>query len=148
MTDKKSVRALRMNGIKSDGSTNTELVQLVVRDPFTNEEIREDDGEPAVYIMLRAMPPDEHEAIVKKHTRMEKNPNGGRGLFEVIDQNAVSDEIMLRVIASWHGFVGADDKPLQCNDRTKLRIDERIKVQVSRKIFGAEATEVASESFR
>jgi hypothetical protein len=145
---KKTVRALRMNSVRSTGETNTELVKLVVRDPYTGEEMREDDGTEAVIILLQPIPDADHNAVIKKHTRLEKNPAGGRQLFEVVDQQAVSDELMQKGIVSWRGIVAADDRPLVCTDRTKVLLDERVKIQVSRKLFGVEAVEVAAESFR
>lgn len=144
-------RALRMNSLRSDGRVNTDLVELVVRDPFTGEELREDDGTPSVVIFLQPLPEHgegSHEEILRRYTRLEKNPAGGRQLFEVTDREAVANEILERTVARWVGIVGVDDRPLVCNAYTKTHIDERIRVQITRKLFGAEATEVAADSFR
>lgn len=141
----KTVRALRMNSLRADGQENTDRVELVVRDPFTGVEIREDDGTPAVVIVLRPLAPGVHDAIIVKHTSLKRV---GQTLSEYIDQTAVSNEILCTVIEGWTGLVGCDDRPLLCTDAVKIKIDERLKMQVTRKLFGAEAVEVGAETFR
>lgn len=148
MTEPKTRRVLRLNRVNGDGRPRTGLIDLVVKDPVTGEELREPDGSPAVVLKLHPMLDDERAAIVKTHTRLERDPGGGRGLFEFTDQSAVADEIMCKAIDSWDGLVGADDRPLVCTDQTKVLLDAFLRVQVTRKLFGAEAVEVLAESFR
>lgn len=147
MADTKKVRALRMNSLRSDGTTNTDDVILVVRDPLTGEPMLHDDGTPAVTITLRPLRDGEHDEIVRRHTTPEKSPTG-RGFYEKVDSQAISDEILEQTIVSWAGLVGVDDRPLVCTARTKRLLPERVKIQVTRKLFDGEATEVAAESFR
>lgn len=148
MTDQKTRRALRLNRVNGDGRPVTGEIVLVVKDPATNEEMREPDGSPAVTIRLRAMDDAERASVVESFKTFEKDPNGGRGLFEVVDQGKVADEIMRRAITSWDGLVGADDRPLVCTAQTKVLLDAFLRVQVTRKLFGFEAVEVLAESFR
>lgn len=147
MSDK-TRRALRMNRLRSDGTENTDLVTLVVRDPMTGEEIREDDGTPAVTIDLQPITEAERVEIVKLYTRLEKNPDGSRGLFELTDNAGAVDEMMRRAVVRWTGLVGCDDRPLACTKQTVVLIDAALRAQVTRKLFGAEAVVLSAESFR
>lgn len=140
-------RVLRMNNLRADGSPNTETVELVVRDPFSGVELRNDDGTPAVAVTLRPMSDDERKAIIETHTSWKKDPVSGR-LMEVTNEQAVADDAMKRVILDWRGLVAADDQPLCCTDATKVLIDKHLKMQIQRKLFSAEAVEVSAESFR
>lgn len=148
MAEPNTVRVLRMNNVRSDGRTNTELVPLVVRHPVTREEIRNDDGTPAVVIDLQPISDEEHEAILKAHTSLQRAEGGGRQLFPVVDGAAVTAAILRRGIVAWRGLVGADDRPLVCTDQTKPLLDDAVRNQVLRKLFGGEVVEITAESFR
>jgi hypothetical protein len=145
---KKTRRVLRLNRVTGDGLPVVGTITLIVRDPMTNEDLLEPDGSPAVTIQLRPIDDVERAEIGAAHRTYEKDPNGGRMLFEVIDQTKVADEILRRAIVSWQGLVGADDQPLVCTNATKVLLDAFLRVQVTRKLFGAEAVEVLAESFR
>lgn len=147
MADKKTVRVLRMNSIKSDGTPNTNTIEMIVKDPINGQEILEEDGTGAVVVELRALTKEEHDEIIREFTTHEKS-TGGRGLVERVDHRGVDDEILRRCIKGWRGLAGSDDKPLVCTNATKVLIDPFLKLQVQRKLFGAEAVEVAAESFR
>jgi hypothetical protein len=139
---------LRLNRINGDGTPRQTLIDLVVKDPVSGAELREADGTPAVVIHLRPMSDDERSKIVADGTRLEKDPQGGRGLYELVDQAKVAHEIMRRSIQSWDGLVGSDDRPLVCTDQTKVLLDAFLQAQITRKLFGAEVAEVLAESFR
>jgi hypothetical protein len=141
-------KVIRINRVLSNGQKTAGEITLVLADPRTGEELRNDDGSPVATIRLQAMDEDERRAIVAAHTTMEKDPNGGRGLFEKTDAQAVNDEIYDRTILGWDGIAGADDRPLVCNASTKRALDSYIKSQVTRKLFGAEVVEVLAASFR
>lgn len=143
-----TVRALRMNSLRSDGTPNTDLVRLEVKDPRTGEVIRNDDDSAAVIVNLRPMTPERRAAIVQEHTRLEKSPNGGRGLFEVVDERAAALAVLCEAIQSWTGLVGCDDKALACTAQTKVLLDAHLNLQITQKLFGAEAVEVSPDSFR
>ena len=140
-------RALRMNSVRADGSPNRDTVELVVRDPFTGLEMRNEDGSPAVSMTLRPMTDDERIAIIDEHTKPKRDPITQR-MIEMVDEDGVMNEIMRRAIVDWSGLVACDDQPLRCTDRTKVLLDKSLKLQVQRKLFSAEATEVAADSFR
>lgn len=149
MTEKKTRRALRMNNLRSDGRPNTEPIVLVVRDPSTNEPmVDEKTGAPEVTITLQPMSDDERKQIVADRTTPQRDPNGGRGLYELTDHVEVTNDVLRKAVTSWDGIIGADDRPLVCNQQTVVLIDSSLKAQITRKLFGAEAVEVAAESFR
>lgn len=140
--------ALRLNYVRGDGSANPDPIVLVVQHPVTGEELRDPDGTPAVTITLRSISDEERRGIVEMFRTLEKDPAGGRGLLERVDQQAVTDEILRRGILRWEGLVGSDDQPLVCTDQTKILLDRFLQLQVSRKLFNAEAVEVLAASFR
>lgn len=142
MADQKTRRVLRLNRVNSNGSAVDTAIRLTLKDPITNEDLE------GVVVVLDPMTEDERRAIVAAHTNKEKDPSGGRGLFEFTDVKAANDEIFCKSIASWEGIAGADDRPLVCTDQTKLLLDATIRAQINRKLFGAEAVEVLAESFR
>lgn len=146
MSDTRTV--LRLNRVRSDGSANRDLIAVVVKDPVTGEEMREADGTPAVVIYLRPMEEEERRAIIAEHTVLEKDPQGGRGIFERVDTKAVTDEVLRRAIDHWEGIAGSDDRPLICTDQTKILLDPFLQAQITRKLFNAEAVEVLTASFR
>jgi hypothetical protein len=135
-------RVLRLNRVKSDGTPASADVPLTLKDPATGDPLE------GVVVYLQMLSEDERKAIVETHTRLEKDPNGGRGLFEFTDVRAANDEIYCKTITRWEGIVGADDRPLVCTDATKLVLDAAIRAQVMKKAFGAEVVEVVAESFR
>lgn len=141
MADQTTRRVLRLNRVTSNGAAVEPTVPLTLNDI---------DGTPldGVTVDLYLMPEDERRAIVAAHTRLEKDPNGGRGLFEFTDVKAANDEIFCKCVKRWSGIAGADDKPLVCNDATKLLLDATYRAQITRKIFGAEVVEVLAASFR
>lgn len=139
---------LRLNRVNGDGTARQGLINLVVKDPVSGVELLDDSGAPAVVIRLRPMSDDERAAIVAEYTHLEKDPQGGRGLFERVDQTAVQHALLRRAIADWDGFVGSDDRPLVCNDQTKVLLDAFLRAQITRKLFGFEAVEVLAASFR
>lgn len=148
MTEQKKVRALRMHSVTGDGQPNKALIRCILRDPRSGEEMIDDEtGEPLVYVMLRPIDRDEHNEIIRGHTKLERVP-GGKNLAEFTDGRGVDDEVMRRAIQSWHGLIGADDKALVCNDQTKVLLDQFVKLHLSRKLFGLEAAEVAADTFR
>jgi hypothetical protein len=142
----KTRRVLQVAYLQSDGRLNREDITLVLRDPNTGEELRDAHGEPEVFMVLRAIGKAEHEEIVKSCTRHEKGPSGRP--TERVDHDEVQNEILRRTIQRWEGLVAADRAPLPCTDQTKVLLPMLVKGQVTRKLFGAEATEVVSESFR
>lgn len=141
-------KVLKLHRLTGDGQVNTEPIILVLKDPATGEELKNDDGSPAAFLRLRALDEAARRAIVAKHTRLEKDPNGGRGLFEFTDITAANEEILDQGIEGWEGIVGADEKPLVCTSVTKAAIDAYIKTQARQKLFGAEVVEVLAASFR
>lgn len=142
-----TVKALRINSVTSDGKKNDQPILCVLRDPRTGEELRHDDGSPAVYIECRTIDKAEHEAVLQEHTRLERAP-GGKQLAEFTDARKAEDDLLRRGIVRWHGLIGADDRPLVCTDATKVLLDAFIRNAVMRKLFGLEAAEVAPDTFR
>jgi hypothetical protein len=144
-TTRKVLRLARVNG---NGTEMPETVTLVLKNPVTGDPILNDDGTPAVFVTLKPMTEEQRKAIVGSHTTTEKDPNGGRGLFEKTDADAANDEILDRSIVSWEGIAGADDRPLVCTPGTKRLLDGYIKAQITKKLFGSEVVEVLAASFR
>lgn len=142
MAEQKTRRVLRLNRVNGNGSAVDTALRLTLRDPATNEEIE------GVVAVLHPMGEDERRAIVATHTKLEKDPSGGKGLYEFTDLRAANDEIFCRSIVTWEGIAGADDRPLVCTDATKLLLDASLRAQINRKLFGAEAVEVLAASFR
>lgn len=142
MAQQKTRRVIRLNRVNGNGAPVGTEVPLTLRDPATGDEIE------GVVVTLRMMPEDERRAIVATHTSMEKDPGGGRGLFEFVDLRAANDEIFCKSIVRWTGIAGADDQPLVCTDQTKLLLDPLHRGQIQKKAFGAEVVEVLAASFR
>lgn len=140
-------KALRLNRVTGDGRPATKEIPVELIDPSTGDVLRNDDGTAAAVIIVRPIDDEEHKAIIDEFTTLEKDPAGGRGLFEKTDAKAVTDEVLRRCIVRWTGIVGADDQPLVCNTSTKVAIDAAMRTQVTRKLFAAEAV-VLAESFR
>lgn len=139
-------RVMRINSLAPDGRPNSGTITLVLRDPLTGEEYRDEDGTPLVYIDLRAIPPSEREAIRKQYTEVKKGANGRP--YEETDAEAVQDEILRRAILRWDGIVAANDEPLVCNELTKVALPDYVQLQITRKLFGVETAEVRQASFR
>lgn len=149
MADKTTRRVLRLNSVTSAGALTSGVITLVLKDPASGEELRDPDtGEPDVVVFLKPVTDQERREVVKQFTTLEKDPNGGRALVEVVDQTEVTNEIMRRAIDSWDGIAGSDDRPLVCTAATKALLDGYIKAQISRKLFSAEAVQVAATAFR
>lgn len=144
----KTRRVIRISRVTGDGEKTPGHLTLILKDPVTANDLLNDDGSPAATMQLRPIDEDERRAVVQEHTRLEKDPNGGRGLFEYCDAGAANDELLCRAIVSWDGLVGSDDRPLVCTRATKLVLDNYIRGQVTRKLFGSEVVEVLAASFR
>lgn len=140
-------KALKLNRVLGSGAKTPDTVVLVVKD-YEGQDITNDDGTPAVTITLRPIAEDERRKIVAEFTRLEKDPNGGRGLFEHTDAQGANDEILRQAIVRWDGIVGYDEQPLVCTDATKLALDAFVRSQITRKLFGSEVVEVLAASFR
>jgi hypothetical protein len=138
----KTRRVLRLNRVNGNGTAVGTDVPFTLRDAATGEPLE------GVVVTLRMLSEDERKAIVASHTRLEKDPAGGRGLFEFIDLRAANDEIFCKTIVDWTGIAGADDRPLVCTDQTKLLLDVVYRGQIQKKAFGAEVVEVLAASFR
>jgi hypothetical protein len=141
-------RVLRLSRVNGDGKSAPTTLTLVLKDPATGEELVAADGTPEVFLTLEPISEEDRKAIIFEHRRLEKDPAGGKQLYEFIDLQAANDAIFCRVVKGWSGLAGADDRPLVCTDATKLLLDHTIRGQVNKKIFGTEAVEVLAESFR
>ncbi len=142
----KTRRVMRINALAPDGRPNEGEITLVLRDPLTGEDYRDEDGTPLVYIVLQAIPPAERDQIRENHTVVKKGANGRP--YEETDHVAVDAEILRRAIKRWSGIVAANDEPLVCTAATKVALPDFVKVQISRKLFGVETAEVRQASFR
>lgn len=148
MTEAKKRRVLMIGRVNGDGTPVAGAITLVLKDPATNEELRAPDGSPEVFLELRAIDEDQRKSIIAAHTRLEKDPAGGRGLYEFTDAKAANDDLLDHAIVRWTGLAGANGLPLVCTRQTKLLLDVGIRAQVMKKVFGAEVTEVLADSFR
>jgi hypothetical protein len=148
MSEKKTRRVLQLARVTGDGQPVKGPMILVLRDPATNALLVDEAGTPEVFMSLRSIPEEERKAVIAEFTTLEKDPQGGKGLFELTDYKAANEELLDRAILSWEGFAGADDRPLVCTRATKLLLEANIRNEVWKKVFGAEVREVLAESFR
>lgn len=123
---------LKMHTVNSDGSPVSDVIACVILHPETMQPL------PSVVAQVRPMSPKEHRKIIRANTSAKRGP---RGLEEVVDNDAIVDEVVRRNVVSWVGIVGADDAPLACNDQTKAALDVRVKVQLFAKIVGADVVD-------
>lgn len=141
-------KALRMHSVLSDGQPNPDaIIEHTLVDPDTGRPYAGDDGQPSVVIVLRPLSHDEWRRIVRKHTQRLPNKRT-RAMEEVTDWDAVQDDATSRVILSWRGILGADDKPLVCNDDTKRALDGELKNELVARAMRPEGVDASDESFR
>ena len=133
---------MKLRSVFADGSRNenTEF----------DLEIKGPDGLPydePVIIRCQMVPASVRKAAEKESRGYVKN-QATRGMqLETDWEKAVDIEIRYAVL-SWSGIYGADDKPLVCNDETKVHLPPHIKAQVLEAAVTTEAADHTAASFR
>lgn len=142
------MKGLKLHTVNSDGTKVKETtVDVEIKDPDTQARVLDEQGQPCVVVTILPCSQSEWRAIMRKHTEKQLN-RSTRSMEEVVDDVAAEHELLRTKIVTWRGFVGADDKPLVCNDATKVELDPRVKNTIVNRILGSEVVEAKADSFR
>jgi len=125
-----------------DGTSRAgQTFEHVVRDPDTGELIED------AVVTCRVITKAEAREYRQRHTTRVADPKTHR-MVDVVDDQAVADEIAADIVQSWRGFVGADDQELVCTPETVEALDDRIRLQIVQAVFGVEVTGRGPDTFR
>lgn len=141
------MRVFKLQNVKGDGSSVADAFPFYPDvDPKTGKPYVNDDGKPAVVVMLRIISRERYRDIVKANTHHDPTSKGG--ITERVDWDGVNGDACAYAIVSWSGFVGADDKALVCIDGTKRAIDTALMNAILSAAMYAQPAEVTAASFR
>lgn len=147
------MRVLKLQNVRGDGTPSAEAFSFYPDvDPKTGKPYVDEQGAPAIVVMLRTLSREQYRAIVKQHTQHTvtgASANGTGALMqEKVDWDSVNADAAAAAIVGWKGFVGADDKPLVCIEATKRAIDDGLRTAIINSAMYAQPVEVTAESFR
>jgi hypothetical protein len=141
-------RVYKLHAINSDGSeTEEKLIPFIFTDPATGNPYLDAQGEPEIVVYLRPISPSKSREVERDHTRRQLNKQS-RAMEEVVDWEAVQDDLIAYTIQSWKGLVGADDQPLQCVLDAKLGLPGDLKNDLLKRAMQGEAVHSPAVSFR
>jgi hypothetical protein len=136
---------LQQRNIKGQ-EANLEAFDYIPKDPVSGNPLVDEEGGPM--FRVRPMGRAEYFQIVKKAEKPVIDPRT-RGVILEVDSQAVSDEVLRRVLLGWNdAIVDCDGTPIPCTDDTKLMIDGRFLDQVKVAAMGAEVVVGVAASFR
>lgn len=141
-------RVYKLHAINSDGTEAEEkLIPYVFTDSATGDPYLDANGDPEIVVHLRPISPSKSREVEREHTRRQLNKQS-RAMEEVVDWEAVQDDLIAFAIHSWKGLVGADDQPLQCVLDAKLGLPGDLKNDLLKRAMQGEAVNSPAASFR
>lgn len=145
----KTGAVLKINSLRSDGSSNDGTVDVPLRDPQGQVILGEDGETPAIVFTGVPLPYNEWQRRLKKqYTHKVPNPNGrGSGMIEQVDSDKAVLDLLVERIEGWRGVVAADGQAIPCNEHTRpvvfAHLDTFTRVKIAAGLTGAEVSDLS-----
>ena len=143
------MKVFRVPTVDGQGSSavTVKTTEYYVVEPRSGQPYCDDGGAPSVVIRIMPISQEAHRRIVRAHREYLPNPKT-RQLEEMLDVEAITDDLVRAAILDWRGIVGADDQPLVCTDATKIALPGDVKNDCVAIALRGQAAEVEASSFR
>lgn len=139
---------LRINSLRSDGSSNDGAVEIPIRDGMGNVILQSDGETPAIVFVGVPIAYNDWQRKLKSYTKKVPNPNGrGQGMIEQVDNDKAILDLLIDRIEDWRGVVAADGQPLPCTEATRpivfAHLDSMTRVKIASGLTGAEVSDLS-----